>query len=121
MEHVKNRIDKVFHRFGSEMVLINLQTNEEISFRGFLQPLRYKNKMYLGAVKTPLGFDNSRKFLLLAPPEIDIKSADGYESAVECDGCRYSCDHREYERVGNNAVYSWSIVTLVKDGDEDSD
>lgn len=95
------------------MALKNKESGEETFFKGFLQPLRYKNKMYLGEVTTALGYDNSRKFLLLTPPEIDVSVADGYSFSVFLDGSEYSCDHREIEYLADEKVYAWAVVTLV--------
>ena len=95
------------------MALKNKESGEETFFKGFLQPLRYKNKMYLGEVTTALGFDNSRKFLLITPPEIDVSAADGYSFSVFLDEKEFSCDHREIERLGDDQVYAWAVVTLV--------
>ena len=107
-------------KFGTQMALEE-SGGTSTPFTGFLQPLRYKNKMYLGEVTTPLGFDNSRKFLLLTSSETDVSRADGYEAAVTLGGKRFSCDHRELEYFKNEPVYAWAIVTLIGEEDEDAD
>ena len=95
------------------MEIKNKGNGSAVPFRGFLQPLRYKNKMYLGEVTTALGYDNSRKFLLITPPEVDVSVADGYCFSVKLDENEYCCDHREIEYLGDEKIYAWAIVTLV--------
>lgn len=106
-------ITEAINKYGTALELTAKGGGEAVHFRGFLQPLRYKNKMYLGEVTTALGYDNSRKFLLITPPNIDVSVADGYSFAVTLDGKEYSCDHREIEYVGDEKVYAWAIVTLT--------
>lgn len=100
---------RAFKRYGSEMKIEG--NGEAQSFFGFLQPLRYKNKMYLGSVATALGYDNSRKFMLITLPEIDASICDGFEFSLVFEGETFSCDHREVEYISGKAVYAWAVVT----------
>ena len=95
------------------MSLVSVADGEREAFRGFLQPLRYKNKMYLNRIATELSYTNTRKFLLIAPAETAVETADGYISVIEAGGDRYCIDHSEKVYAKGEAVYSWSIVHQV--------
>ncbi|MDR1464916.1 MAG: hypothetical protein LBJ11_06425, partial [Oscillospiraceae bacterium] len=41
-------------------------------YGAFLQPLRYKNKMYLGGVNTRIGFNREGYYLYLGPAGHDL-------------------------------------------------
>ncbi len=79
-------------------------------FSAMLQPLRYKNKMYLGGAKTELGFEGKRKYLMIYPPQIDIVNYRYHSCVLICGTYRYLIDRIETVSVGDKAVYNWAIV-----------
>lgn len=83
------------------------------SFYGIMQPLRYKNKMYLNKVITELSYSGTRKFLLICPPSIPIDKADGYSCHIYVKKDRFCVDHSEIVYAGEEEVYRWSIVHQV--------
>lgn len=95
------------------MSLVSVADEAEEGFKGFLQPLRYKNKMYLNRIATELSYTNTRKFLLICASDIAVETADGYVSVIEADGDRYCIDHSEKVYAKGVPVYSWSIVHQV--------
>lgn len=117
------RIEKIvessFERYATQMYLS--KNGKEIAFKGFLQPLRYKNKMYLSNVSTELSYNNTRKFLLISPVEIDIQNADGYESLIRTDMLNLCIDHSELVYFKNEPLYCWSIVHVMEKGESDAD
>ena len=50
----------VFQKYGRSVFLSDEGWNSPV-FRAFLQPLRYKNKMYLECAYTEIGRDTDRK------------------------------------------------------------
>lgn len=81
------------------------------SFKGILQPLRYKNKIYLEGVPTELGYDNLKKYLLLSPPEFDLSTLDNINTYLCFDGNHYSIDHTEKVLFLGKPAYTWSIIS----------
>ena len=45
-----------FEKWGRVLVIENTDSTRTASFKGFIQPLRYKNKMYLYGVNTEIGY-----------------------------------------------------------------
>ena len=41
-----------FEKWGRTLVIENTDSTQTAPFKGFIQPLRYKNKMYLYGVNT---------------------------------------------------------------------
>jgi hypothetical protein len=60
----------LFQRFGRRMRLTG--EDNDRAFYAFLQPLRYKNKMYLFGVNTPIGYNCQGHHLYIGPPHIDL-------------------------------------------------
>ncbi len=81
------------------------------TFYGLLQPLRYKNKIYLKGVATELGYDSLKKYLLLSPADIDLSDVDGTEIALYRENTHLSIDHTEKVYFGSSPCYTWSIVS----------
>ena len=52
-----------FEKWGRTLVIENTDSTQTAPFKGFIQPLRYKNKMYLYGVNTEIG-DKSQGYYL---------------------------------------------------------
>ena len=81
------------------------------SFKAFLQPLRYKNKIYLRGVATELGYDNLKKYLLISPADVDLSEIDGSITTLRLDTNHLSIDHSEIVYFGKDSFYTWAIVS----------
>ena len=81
------------------------------TFNAFLQPLRYKNKIYLRGVATELGFDSLKKYLLISPPDISLSEIDGADMTLRLGSNHLSIDHSEIVYFGKEPFYTWSIVS----------
>ena len=108
MEPVKTIRNSLFDKHGVEVY--STKGEITVSFNAFLQPLRYKNKIYLSGVPTELGYDGMNKYLLLAPPELDIGFIEGIECTIHFAGDSFSCDHCEPVYLGKKKLYYWAIV-----------
>lgn len=102
---------RLISRYGRSMKLV--KSGNETVFKAFLQPLRYKNKMYLNAVATDLRYDCSRKYLLIAEPDVDLSDADGYEAIITDENSKYVADRAEKIYLGDTPLYTWAVVTAI--------
>ena len=101
--------DKRFTKFGVMIDYISYN-GAYVRFPAFLQPLRYKNKMYLGGARTELGIEEKKMFLLIYPAAVNITKIRHPDTAVVYDGYRYLVDRIESVYVGNEVIYNWAIV-----------
>lgn len=99
--------------FKKSGVTITIKNNSEVihSFQAFLQPLRYKNKIYLRGVATELGYDSLKKYLLISPADVDLSFVDGTEFSLYFGDTHLSIDHSEKVYFGKAPFYTWSIVS----------
>ncbi len=100
--------NKLFEKLGVKITVTNGE--HTVNFMGFLQPLRYKNKIYLSGVPTELGYDGLNKYLLIAPHEVGEKCLESREYTIHCEGATFSADHCEPVYLGKNILYYWAIV-----------
>ena len=100
----------IFKKSGVTLTIRNASSTVS-TFNAFLQPLRYKNKIYLRGVATELGYDSLKKYLLIAPVDIDLAAIDGSELSLYFNNNHLSIDHWETVYFGKNPYYNWAIVS----------
>ena len=100
----------IFNKMGLDFS-IKSGTATLRTFKAFLQPLRYKNKIYLRGVATELGQDNLKKYLLLSPADVDLSDVDGTDRCLYFGGVHLSIDHTETVYLGSTPYYNWTIVS----------
>lgn len=108
-EKTKNFIEKYGRALSFE------KSGQSETFKGFLQPLRYKNKMYLSFVSTDLGYDSTGKYLLICPCEPDISEADGYAAIIGDGKKKYVVDRAETIYLCSQPLYCWAVVTALEE------
>ena len=102
---------KLFDKLGVKMsCTVTAKKSESYDFYGFLQPLRYKNKLYLSGVPTELGYDGLNKYLLICPPNIDLDKIDGINYRLCFGDNAYGVDHYEIIYRGGEPLYLWAII-----------
>lgn len=79
------------------------------SYKAFIQPLRYKNKMYLDGKHSEIGFIDNSYYLYLGPPEIDLCNNTIY-SRIKIGDLLYSITHAEMLSFAEENLYVWAII-----------
>ncbi len=102
--------NKLFDKYGVKMSYISSQDSNTFDFYAFLQPLRYKNKLYLSGVPTELGFDGLNKYLLICDPGINMESIDGINHRLVFGKNAYGVDHHEIIYRMGEPLYMWAII-----------
>ena len=109
----RDPVAEVFSRFGREVRLGDDNGWSSEIYRAFIQPLRYKNKMYLDGVYTVIGFDNQGKYLYLGPPSHDLTGLDVSSDYIYSDSVKYTVDRAEKVYNGDVPVYIWAIIREI--------
>jgi len=105
-------VKKFFKSKGRLMTLVT--ADGETSFYAFLQPLRYKNKMYIDGKVTELRYESTRRYLLISTPDVTITHDDeGGASYIKDDKYTYNVNHSELVYFGKKAAYRWSVIHLT--------
>jgi hypothetical protein len=107
--HEWESIRKNMERFGRQVQLCLPDGWRSESFGAFLQPLRYKNKMYLGGVNTRIGFNREGYYLYLGPPEHDLTQLPR-EAWIQAGDERYTVDRAEVVYFGDERSHVWAIA-----------
>lgn len=101
-----------FEPFGRTVALCDADGGELSAFKALIQPLRYKNKMYLDGIYTEIGFNSQGHYLYLGPPEPDLclLAPGAYLSA---DGVHYQIDRAEKVYQNDKVFYIWAIIRTI--------
>ena len=109
-------LNNMFERYGQE---IRLKDNSGWStpiFGGFIQPLRYKNKMYLNGVNTVIGFNSQGHYLYIGPPDHDLSVLTS-DHWIESNGKKFTVDRCEKVYFKNDVIYIWAIIREIVEVD----
>lgn len=107
---IASNVDKMFEKLGRDMKLGRDDGWRSAMFKGFIQPLRYKNKMYLDGVYTVIGFDNQDKYLYIGPSDYDLTAPAMANGFILSDGVKYTIDRAEKVYFFDMPGYIWAIV-----------
>ncbi len=105
------KIRKLFTRYGRPVSLIDKNGKTIKESKCLIQPLRYKNKMYLEGIPTDIGINETGYYLLLAPPEFGLEQTDS--STYISDGNNnYHIDRSEKIYFKSDVYFIWAIIRL---------
>lgn len=100
-------ITAMLHRYGDDVTISEGGT--ERSGKAIIQPLMYKNKMYLGGSVLPGGFFDGGHYLMIAPVD-SVISDYGNTLITDC-GVTYTIKRSEVVRADNRDLYIWAVLT----------
>lgn len=114
---------KFFERYGKSAVYTVIGQQRQITeFKAFIQPLRYKNKLYLRGKYTEIGKNKEDYYLYIGPPEVDVSAVDGIFTLLEIDGTGYLVYRTEKHSIGEKDIYIWAIIRpIVEDSETDDE
>jgi len=112
-------VDSEILRYGSQVTIIS--GGEQVQTRAFVEPLRYRNKIYIGGEYRPLGVAIREKYLYIGRPAYPLREN---HSVVEAHGERYLVKRSETFFVRDMPVYEWAIMVpygAEREDDYDAD
>ncbi len=80
----------------------------ERQIKALLQPMRYKNKLYVDDKYTELGVVDSSTFLFIASADLEVN--EGVDYLLDGDGCGYAFIKAEKVYCMDKPAYTWAIV-----------
>ena len=105
-------LKKYVEKYGTTVSLSSDGKVFGTPYRAFIQPLRYKNKMYLMGVRSKLGWIDQSHYLYIGPAEKDVaglKSAARIRSQNE----NFYIVKAENVHLGDNIFYNWAVIRAV--------
>lgn len=106
----------LFSAHGNTVYLSGADGWKSPSFKAFLQPLRYKNKLYLQGEHTPIGINKNDVYLYLGPADHDLTKLNSFHRVHDSDDNRYMIDRAEKIKFDNSTLYIWAIIRKTTEG-----
>lgn len=105
---IRDKIRTAMNRHGQTVHFIDKDWTST-PFKAFVQSVRYKNKMYLKDVNTPLGLANQDYFLYIGPYDHQLSQLSA-EAVVRQEENKYVVVKSECVKFGNKVCYVWAIM-----------
>ncbi len=110
-------IEKLFKTFATPTrVYSESVAPYTASSYGFLQPLRYKNKMYVDTHMTELGLDDDGRYVYIGLPCNLLTDNTGNDRKIDINGKSYSVIRAENVFYKGEAIYVWAIIKRDRGG-----
>ncbi|MBR5452064.1 MAG: hypothetical protein IKV36_03605 [Clostridia bacterium] len=102
----------LIHKYGKD-VTVQIDA-EKTNCRAIINPLRYKNKMYLDADMSDFGAIDRTRFLYIGPPEPNFTQKWDATTVVS-QGQKYAVTRADMICVGDTPLYIWAVLGNVKE------
>lgn len=102
LSSVETSIDK----YGVDVKLID--GDVEVRTKAFIEPLRYKNTLYIGGEYRSLKGTN--RSLYVGKPAFDLKEG---KTIVDESGIKYLVERAETYTVSGDKIYHWAILKCL--------
>lgn len=102
---ILSSVGEIINRYGCSVVIRN--DDKEIPAKAFVEPLRYKNRVYVGGQYHHLGYKKSEKYLYIGKPEFVLSEN---SSVIEMYNSKYIVKRCELYYVKDIPVYVWAIL-----------
>ncbi len=103
----KKEIEKFFKRKGETAWITVGQTRHTV--KALIEPMRYKNKLYLEASRTVLGFKDSECFLYLGPALPDFAGKEA-STKIETENAAYIVSRADRILLSGETQYIWAVL-----------
>ena len=103
-------INKMLESYGNTVYISGADGWVSPLFKAFIQPLRYKNKLYQQGSFTPLGINKNNVYLYIGPDTHDLTKLDNSYRIRDNENKKYIIDRAEKITVKNSVVYIWAVI-----------
>lgn len=99
-------IEKMIRRYGDDIKITENSVKKHS--KAIIQPLMYKNKMYLGGTAVPAGYFDGGHYMMIAPASLGI--TDYRHTVIESMGAMYRVKRAEKVKADNELLYIWAVL-----------
>ncbi len=102
-------LESLLKRYGRSVYITSEKLNSEI-FNALVQPLRYKNKMYVAGTNTEIGLAEENYYLYIGPANKDLRKMGASVMLHTADGKSYEVQKSEKIYNGESVFYIWAVI-----------
>lgn len=104
-----DNLESLLKRYGRSVYITSEKLNSEI-FNALVQPLRYKNKMYVAGTNTEIGLAEENYYLYIGPGNKDLRKMGVSVMLHTADGKSYEVQKSEKIYNGESVFYIWAVI-----------
>lgn len=104
-----NTIDTCINKYGRSVYITDEGWNSKI-YNAFVQPLRYKNKMYLSGSFNELGHYGEGYYLYIGPAKENFDNLSKRALLHTADGKSYKIERYEKIFLKEKPLYIWAVI-----------
>ncbi len=109
-------ISKTINQYGNAVYITGPDDWKSSSYRAFIQPIRYKTKLYMEGDHTPIGNNHNDVYLYIGPADHRLDRLDRRYRIHDKEDNRYMIDRAERIIVNDKALYIWAILRKTTEG-----
>ena len=107
--NIEQTVRRFVGRYGCSVSLSADGTTFGTPYQAFVQPLRYKNKMYLEGTMTRIGYADQSHYLYVGPGDVEICGL-SEKAVLLMDNVRYRISRAERVVLADATVYNWAVI-----------
>lgn len=106
--NIRKSVDRILEKAGADYTVVC--DGEETSVKAIIQPMRYKNKLYIDMPRSELGFKDTECFLYLGSPSIDFTGKE-MTTFIKANDRNFNVSRAERITIGDESVYIWAVLS----------
>lgn len=105
---LREKIKRAMDNHGQK-IYIRDEKLQSLPFNAFIQPVRYKNRMYLQDINTVVGLDSKDYFLYIGPYDREIDQTNR-NMVIESNSKKYNVVKSQPVHFDDQVVYVWAVI-----------
>lgn len=112
----RRRVDLLLRRYGSD---VKVKWDSKCAqIKAMVQPLYYKNKMYLKGSYLPDGYFDGGHYLYIGPAGVRLDQLP-FDATVVCEDVSYRVKRAELIQIAGENLYTWAILQVCGEGSDE--
>lgn len=105
-----NCVTSVINRFGKSVEIIS-KKDTNVSTKAFIQPLRYKDQMYMGGKCIDIGYINGKSYLYIGSKDVRLDLYP-FNTILKTNEDNYVVKRAQAVYLGEDILYVWAIIQV---------
>lgn len=114
---ISDKIGKMLERLGEDVTVV--VNSNRTKCKAVIEPMRYKNKLYMDIGSTVMGLNDTECFLYIGPADPDFTGKELSTAIFSADRA-YNVSRADRISMGGTCLYIWAVLTpRIKEGSYD--
>lgn len=112
----RDLIMRMLNRYGRKCEIVPFGSERKIYVKALINPLLYKNRLYVGGKYLPDGFYDGGHYLYIGDPRVSLNKFP-VGSTLKVGTTTYIIKHTEEYYIDEKPLYCWAVLQLQKRGE----